>query len=159
MNKRKNTSSKKSLTDTKLCTKCKTFLFCEFDFYKNSRTSDGYSTICKECCKSSRSRATNKDHARDIQRKYNLSPDDYDKLRASQNYRCKICGLHENKNLHKKLHIDHDHSTGMIRGLLCNSCNRGIGLLQDDYVLLYAAARYVQRHLENSRLSTPSESR
>jgi hypothetical protein len=42
--------------------------------------------------------------------------------------------------------IDHDHVTGQVRGLLCGSCNSGIGLLRDDPGVIKAAARYVAKH-------------
>jgi hypothetical protein len=43
-------------------------------------------------------------------------------------------------------HIDHDHVTGQVRGLLCNNCNRGIGYFGDDPQVMTAAARYVATH-------------
>jgi hypothetical protein len=148
--KNKNKKNTRSTIDKKVCSKCKMYLFVEFDFHKNARSPDGYKTVCKQCCKVYSTQATSVRHTRDIQRKYDMSPVEYNTLRSKQSYRCKICGLHESKNLHRKLHIDHDHATGAVRGLLCNSCNRGIGLLQDSHILLYAAARYVQQHLECS---------
>lgn len=61
--------------------------------------------------------------------------------------RCQIC--------HKEtaLHIDHDHSTGQVRGLLCNSCNGGLGAFKDNPDFLHEAVRYLENCKRNSGLS------
>lgn len=74
-------------------------------------------------------------------RTYGLTEEDLYFLSVAQNHRCAVCGLgHE-----AGLHIDHDHATGLIRGLLCGKCNKAIGLLKEDPVLFDAASRYLQR--------------
>ena len=64
----------------------------------------------------------------------------------SQNGKCKICGIHQDV-LSKKLVIDHDHNTSIIRGLLCDKCNRGLGHFNDNIDVLKIALNY----LENSK--------
>jgi hypothetical protein len=49
----------------------------------------------------------------------------------------------------ERWHIDHDHVTDKVRGLLCHSCNVGIGNLQHDPQILMAAARYVMKHRQD----------
>jgi hypothetical protein len=71
-------------------------------------------------------------------KKYKLTQDDYDRMVADQHGRCAIC--HSEPSV---LAVDHDHATGQIRGLLCRSCNLGIGFLRDDVNLLYNAAQYL----------------
>lgn len=67
--------------------------------------------------------------------------DAYLALLQKQNGKCAICGT---KDFGKKApNVDHCHATGVIRGLLCCSCNRGIGLLKDDPELLLKAAGYL----------------
>ena len=65
-------------------------------------------------------------------------------IKEDQDYKCAICGIHE-ENVTKSLAIDHDHTTGLVRGYLCNNCNRGIGLLKDDPNVLRNAIEYLER--------------
>lgn len=51
---------------------------------------------------------------------------------------CQICGIYA-----KSLHIDHNHSTGKIRGVLCHKCNRALGFFNDDSSLLRKAGEYL----------------
>lgn len=73
---------------------------------------------------------------------YGITLDEYNKMLESQNYECKICGIHADK-VTKAFHVDHCHSTGKIRGLLCSNCNIGIGNLQDDIEILKKAIKYL----------------
>lgn len=69
-------------------------------------------------------------------------------MEAQRNNRCDICGKEEyvkgSTGKVKSLAIDHDHATGRIRGLLCNNCNRAIGLLGKSPGLLERALRYLK---------------
>ncbi|MBE3042995.1 endonuclease VII domain-containing protein [Candidatus Bathyarchaeota archaeon] len=60
----------------------------------------------------------------------------------AQNHVCVICGGTNGK---KRLAVDHDHRTGVIRGLLCNRCNQALGLMRDSYELLTNAIKYLQK--------------
>ena len=61
---------------------------------------------------------------------------------VEQNGRCAICGVPEYE-LPSRLYIDHDHETGKVRGLLCPSCNTGLGHLKDDPEVLLRACIYL----------------
>lgn len=75
-----------------------------------------------------------------LQSRYGLSDMKYAQMLREQNERCAICGrTEENRNLA----IDHDHTTGEIRGLLCGQCNRGLGLFGDSINLLECALHYL----------------
>lgn len=74
-------------------------------------------------------------------RQYNLSPVDYYKLLEVQGGFCKICKMPPNK---KRLHVDHDHKTGRIRGLLCTNCNTGLGHFKENSRLLEEAINYLK---------------
>jgi hypothetical protein len=65
-----------------------------------------------------------------------------DAMRA-QDCRCAICATYL---IQGDANADHDHATGVARGLLCGPCNRGIGHFQDDPARLRAAADYIERH-------------
>lgn len=74
---------------------------------------------------------------------YGISVSDYNEMFSNQNGCCAICGKPE-KLHHSRLHIDHDHKTGIVRGLLCSKCNQGIGLFNDNIDLLQSAYNYLK---------------
>lgn len=73
--------------------------------------------------------------------RFKMTPEDFAALEVAQNFRCAIC----NETVNGNLHVDHDHKTLAIRGLLCRKCNTSIGMLADDPVRIRAAADYVER--------------
>lgn len=77
-------------------------------------------------------------------RKYarGVTREQYDSMVLAQNGVCVICsGVSNNK----ELAVDHCHVTNKVRGLLCDSCNRGIGLLKEDILILHRAIEYISR--------------
>ena len=81
-------------------------------------------------------------------KKYGLSKDSFDALFEAQSGVCRICGvpLVEGSTAGDGLAVDHNHETGETRALLCNNCNRGLGMFRDSPSLLLAAASYVTKH-------------
>jgi hypothetical protein len=77
-------------------------------------------------------------------RKYGLTQGDWDAMIERQGGRCAICPSEKPGGRGELWHIDHDHATGAVRGLLCHHCNVGIGNFQDDPELLRAAAAYIE---------------
>lgn len=77
---------------------------------------------------------------------YDLSIEEYDALLLQQDNVCAICKKKCKRFTH--LSVDHNHSTGKIRGLLCNDCNIAIGRMKEDPVILRAAADYIERDKE-----------
>lgn len=81
--------------------------------------------------------------------RYGLTRDDYLRMLDERNRLCDICHKPEtslgNNGRIKNLSIDHDHDTGEVRGLLCNNCNRSLGLLGDSIELLQSAIDYLRR--------------
>ena len=78
-------------------------------------------------------------------KRYGITLAEYTVMKEEREYKCDICGCHED-TLTKSLHIDHCHDTNEIRGLLCHSCNTGIGSLKDDPILLQTALEYLNAH-------------
>jgi hypothetical protein len=78
-------------------------------------------------------------------RRYGITQEQFDAMLERQGNRCAICRTDTPcPTSGKAWHIDHCHETGRVRGLLCNSCNRGIGQLGDDPDRLESAARYLR---------------
>ena len=82
-----------------------------------------------------------------LRREYGITMEQFYELKRKQDGVCAICGrvapgTHENN---KELHVDHDHRTGHIRGLLCHTCNKGLGLLGDTLEQLKKALTYLER--------------
>lgn len=73
-----------------------------------------------------------------------MSHEVFARLRDRQEGKCAIC-CQEPKN-GRRLHIDHCHTTGAFRGLLCNNCNAGIGMLKDDPVIVRQALEYLENN-------------
>lgn len=78
-------------------------------------------------------------HERRVQQVYGLAPGEYQRLYVFQGQVCAICGRATGKT--RRLSVDHDHDTGLVRGLLCRPCNDILGHLRDD---IEAARRLVQ---------------
>lgn len=75
---------------------------------------------------------------------YGLTLEDFDELLSAQGGRCAICRT-DTPGGKGRFHVDHCHSTGRIRGLLCCNCNRGIGALKDESALLHKAISYLEK--------------
>lgn len=132
-------------------------------FNRNAKSAGGYLRDCKDCRKEVRSlpanrardrdslnrwRANNKERAsllywRAKLKGYGLTVEEYYAILREQNGCCAICGGNNPKQ--HRLAVDHDHVTGRVRGLLCHSCNSGMGKLRDSPDLLRAAILYLER--------------
>jgi hypothetical protein len=91
-----------------------------------------------------RNRPERKRAMRDLyyRRNFGITADDVDALLAGQGGKCAICG--DEPARAEGWHVDHDHETGRIRGVLCQRCNHGIGLLDEDPARLRVAADYLE---------------
>jgi hypothetical protein len=76
-------------------------------------------------------------------KKYGITNNDYNEMFDQQKGCCKICFIHQ-KELKTKLFIDHDHKTGKVRGLLCNSCNLVLGFAKDNINILEESIKYLK---------------
>jgi hypothetical protein len=90
---------------------------------------------------------------RALQRKYGITLEQYNQLLADQGGVCAICRKEEQIFYIKRLGVDHNHETKQIRGLLCNNCNRALGLLKDDIKNVERLLWYLYVYLEEDEKS------
>ena len=150
--------------DEKACSQCRVVKSAD-EFYRNkANQTTGLSSACKDCLyrdkreyykanaerlrrRSQQYRDENPELGRYIRRnshlrrKYGISVQDYDDMLERQQGACAIC--EKSAEVVGKLFVDHDHATGLVRGLLCHTCNVGIGALKDSPELMLAAASYI----------------
>lgn len=84
----------------------------------------------------------------DLKRHYGMSAEEYHLMLERQDHRCAICGNEEKSVIRGRkirLSVDHCHTTGKIRGMLCSACNRALGGFQDDPEILKRAIKYLRR--------------
>lgn len=109
---------------------------------------------CKDRARQAEGRDAEAQRRAQFKRNYGITVEEYWELAAKQNHQCAICGC--TKETAKRgrvsahsdeywLHVDHDHATGKVRGLLCLSCNVALGYARDDVSILEAALRYLRR--------------
>jgi hypothetical protein len=93
------------------------------------------------------------ERAAHLKRKYGITIEQYDAMLEAQGGGCFICGRPPREDI--SLHVDHDHSTGKIRGILCFCCNNALADFQEDPILLAKAAAYLDRqdHREEVELA------
>ena len=150
----------------KLCNKCNTEKEIS-EFYKHHITKDGYCNQCKDCKRQINNAwyTQNKTHVikkvqayqkerpgqvakykrkSDLRRKYNLTPEEYDQMYMTQLGLCSVC--HDPFGEEVPC-VDHCHSTGKVRGLLHDRCNRVLGQANDSIELLQSAIEYLQKHM------------
>lgn len=93
--------------------------------------------------KAARPRRASIDRDARLRRVFGLSAEEYEAMLAKQGGRCALCKRIPQKG--RSLHIDHNHTTGLVRGLLCFRCNAGMGQFQDDIFRFADAIVYLAR--------------
>ena len=81
---------------------------------------------------------------RHYKHKYGITLAQYNEMAQQQGHVCAICKEAETSN--RNLAVDHDHSTGKVRGLLCVNCNSALGKLKESTTLLQSAINYLDGH-------------
>ena len=105
--------------------------------------------ICKGCShkrtnawrRSNPSKMKAIDRKGKLRLKYNITVEEYNEMLALQEGVCAICGKEEKR---RPLSVDHCHTTGKIRGLLCSSCNLAVGLIGDSSIVAARIVRYLE---------------
>jgi hypothetical protein len=107
-----------------------------------------YSARCKPCHlqqkKENPNQSKNTKNEK-LKLRYGLTYEDWEKIRTNENFSCMICGITEDE-LGKVLDVDHCHSSGKARGVLCNPCNTMLGRAKDNPEILKAAVKYLETH-------------
>ena len=113
---------------------------------------DYYMSSCKPCRnkRNAEIRAEKNFYRRkDLYKKYGITIEDFNMMLLTQNNKCKICGEEFTFSGKITAYVDHDHSTGKIRGLLCAHCNSGLGFFNDSTDNLKAAIKYLEDYQES----------
>lgn len=121
----------------------------------------GLYSLCRSCKrdKTRQYRKDNLDHVREITRRserkrryrrYGLTEDEYIKLFSEQNNSCAICKSEEPSNS-RGWHVDHNHTTGVVRGILCHHCNLLLGNARDNPQVLEEAIKYLGVYINKTQ--------
>ena len=78
-------------------------------------------------------------------RKYGVAPEEFEYMLQDQEHACKVCRDPFDTVIAKHVHVDHCHTTGKVRGVLCASCNKGLGMFRDNPSFLREAALHVEQ--------------
>lgn len=129
----------------KKCSKCQVVRPLS-SFNKNRAKKDGLQNYCRECSisRAQQWHSENSDKRSDPDRirsynlaKHGLTPDEWDEINEAQSGKCPICGQGG------RMFVDHDHSSGLVRGIICEHCNRGLGAFCDNPEAMRAAIAYL----------------
>jgi hypothetical protein len=136
----------------KPCSKCRQqFPLSEFYSWKVKTKTKGerirYRYICKACDRTEKrkrdKRTTEERAAKHLMDKYGITPEEKENLLRLQDGKCGICPRTEPGGRYNVFHVDHCHITGKVRGLLCDRCNRALGLFKDDEQNCIRASQYL----------------
>ena len=144
--------------NTKKCTSCLEEKFLSEFYTRKDRNS--YVAACKPCTVKNNYRYRDKEnqkvykadyHKKNLPRKlrndlkkYGLTLDKYNQMLEKQNKCCAMCKISPSTN--KRLSVDHNHTTGDVRGLLCSNCNFILGLAKDSISVLRSAVYYLEQY-------------
>lgn len=124
---------------TKICSKCKIEYPNDGLHFNNL---DGVKCKTRAICRKCHKKTSRKVH---LKRKYNITLENHKLMIDSQEGKCAICN-----RLPKRLVIDHSHTSGKIRGLLCDTCNSGLGMFKENKKFMENAIKYLEFYNKNT---------
>ena len=144
------------MMETRECRVCNATKNLLADFYlsrKDPTKKSSYSYECKDCT-IKRTIKYNRDNSETVRsqylkRQYGLTFEEFDVMLSKQDNCCAICGTDKpskNRGRVNRFHVDHSHTTGKIRGLLCKSCNIALGEIEDNIHTLKSMIEYLESH-------------
>jgi hypothetical protein len=142
------------------CSRCLQILPIS-SFHKDSKKSGKLRSDCRKCRNSYRRKFRQqnkaqfaeyegtevfkqKTFAKNLRKNYGLSVEDFEKMEAKQDGKCAVCLRPEFHKTKKRLSVDHCHTTGQIRGLLCHRCNVVLGLVNEDLRIIESVTQYLK---------------
>ena len=152
-----------------ICTNCGKDKYSD-EFHKDSKKANGLTSWCKECRNETRKSRYWKDpigqrervkkyresltqeqrykanRNTKLKQAYGLTHEQVEEMKRLQNYKCYVCSKQESEAGSKGLVVDHNHTTGQVRKLLCNRCNTALGLLNEDVGIFTSLIEYVKEH-------------
>ncbi len=154
----------------KHCTQCGAKKVLDQFALRKDRGSGARHSWCQECRRKSSQERYSRDYGtrpsdypmrtqeenrrRNLMRMHGISVEEWQAMLMSQDGLCAICGQPPRGKKDRwgnppRLHVDHDHDSGGVRALLCNTCNQGLGLFGDSVELLTKAAAYLLEHSDS----------
>lgn len=157
------------------CTKCKEVKDCSL-FHKYDKKKNGFTSQCKACRNEARKQNYWKDPEANrlrvaeykkflketdpyklfitgrnskLKKAYGIDVNQYQQMLESQNFKCAVCGKKHIESEKKRLVVDHCHKSNKIRALLCNNCNRALGLLQENLDTIDNLKNYILTHKQD----------
>lgn len=130
----------------------KTCCVCKVDkeldqFYKDPKGKGGKQSRCKECnkayYKNNKPKYQEASRNKHLKNRFGIDATQYDQMEQQQGGLCFIC---KEEQPNRRLSVDHCHSTGLVRKLLCSHCNTGLGMFKDNVELIRKAADYIETH-------------
>lgn len=139
----------------KTCTNCKETK-CFSEFFKETRAKDGFLAHCKTCKKQylqkwvseNKEKKAKANSSWYYKSKHNISYNEFRERASAQNNKCALCSvdLSFDKIQDNKAVMDHCHTSGHKRGVLCYSCNLGLGKFKDNIKTLQNAVNYLKEY-------------
>jgi len=142
----------------KLCSRCKEHKNLS-EYSPAPKKAFGVESWCKVCVASHKHASYDYRKMKDAQLRvaYGINLEDYERMLEGQSGVCACCGKPETNNAGRSkrtinripmLHVDHCHTTGRVRGLLCSACNQALGLLEEKPERVKSLLQYIESYVQ-----------